>query len=250
MQPPPVRLLLVDDHGILLKPLRVLLSSHLNVEVVGECADGREAVASARSLQPDVILMDLNMPGLNGIEATRAITRDVAHARVIIVSSYADQDLVYRSLRAGARGYIIKRSDIDELILAIRTVMRGNTYFSAALASTMDLHELAFKARQPDPQSPREGLTTREREVLQLLAEGHSSRAIGEILSISARTVESHKARMMPKIGAHNRADLFRFALQNGMTSIVASAESGDVGNPEIVFDTWNAQQGEESATA
>lgn len=239
MQPPPVRLLLVDDHGILLKPLRVLLSTHMNVEVVGECIDGREAVVAAQSLRPDVILMDLNMPGLNGIEATRAIMRDAPHTRVVILSSYADQDLVFRSLRAGARGYIIKRSDIDELILAIRTVMRGNTYFSAALASTMDLHEIAFQARQADQSSPGDALTAREREILQLLAEGHSSRAIGEILSISARTVESHKARMMPKIGARNRADLMRFAIQNGMSGLGPSAEAQGTDDIPAESGSW-----------
>lgn len=231
MNPNPIRLLLVDDHGILLKPLRVLLSAQLNIDVVGECMDGRDAVATALSLRPDMILMDLNMPNLNGIEATQAITRDVRDCKVVILSSYGDQDLVYRAVRAGARGYIIKRSDIDELTLAIQTVMRGNTYFSEALAATMDIQEILFQANRADADQPSDALTAREREILQLLAEGRSARAIGELLGISARTVESHKARMMPKVGARNRAELLRFAIEQRISGPNAMPVETDPGH-------------------
>lgn len=232
MPPGPVRVLLADDHGILLKPLRVLLGSRGDVDVVGESCDGREAVEYAREHEPDVILMDLNMPNLNGIEATNLITRDVPRTRVIMLSSYADKDLVLQAVRAGARGYVVKRSDIDELLLAIKTVQRGNTYFSAALAETMDLPEILHQARLPETSTAREALTSREREILQLIAEGHSSRAIGEKLSISQKTVESHKARMMPKIGARNRTDLLRFAIRTGITGLGPGAETlDDVGS-------------------
>lgn len=209
-----VRVVLADDHRILRQSLRILLDSRTGIEVLGECGDGREAVTLVGKLRPDVVVMDIAMPELNGIEATHQVRRASPGTRVIILSAYGDAEQVKLALRAGASGYVIKRSDIEELVMAIRLVCSGNTYISTDLAEQLDLSELIYEAKRPERATLREKLTTREREVLQLLAEGHTGRAIAERLVISPKTVEGHKTRMMSKLGARNRTDLLRYALK------------------------------------
>ncbi|MBI5949512.1 MAG: response regulator transcription factor [Chloroflexi bacterium] len=209
-----VRTILADDHRVVRQSLRILLDSRPEVTIVGECDDGRQAVALAEKLRPDIVVMDIAMPELNGIEATRQIKRVSPSTRVIMLSAFGDPEQVRLSLRAGASGYLIKRSDIEELVMAITLVSRGNTYFSSDLAEQIDLSELIYEAKRPDQRSALDRLTARELEVLQLLAEGHTGRSIAERLVISPKTVEGHKARLMAKVGAKNRTDLLRFALK------------------------------------
>lgn len=209
-----IRVVLADDHQIVRQSLRILLDSRPDVTVVGECNNGREAVEMAEKLHPAIVLMDIAMPELNGIEAARQIRRQSPATRVIMLSAYGDPEQVKLALRAGALGYIIKRSDIEELVMAIKLVSRGNTYLSSDLAEQLDLSDLIYEAKRPDQTSPLDRLTARELEVLQLLAEGNTGRAIAEKLVISPKTVEGHKTRLMAKLGARNRTDLLRFALK------------------------------------
>jgi len=205
---------LVDDHAIVRQSLRILLDSRPEVTVVGECGNGREAVVMAEKLHPAIVLMDIAMPELNGIEATRQIRRVAPGTRVVILTAYGDPEHLRLALRAGASGYVIKRSDVDELITAIDLVRHGNTYFSRDLAEQFDLADLIYEAKRPEGTSALDRLTARETEVLQLIAEGCTARAIAERLVISPKTVEGHKTRLMNKLGVRNRTDLIRFALK------------------------------------
>ncbi len=209
-----MRVVLVDDHSILRQSLRILLDSRPDMEVVAEFANAREAVAAAAELRPDVVLMDVFMPELNGIEATRQIRRAVPGTRVLILSAYGDAEQLRLALRAGAAGYVIKRSDVDELVMAIHLVRHGNTYFSEDLAKQFDLADLIYEAKRPGGASALDRLTARETEVLQLIAEGCTIKMIAERLVVSPKTVDGHKTRIMSKLGARNRSDLIRFALK------------------------------------
>lgn len=212
-----LRILLADDHGVLRESLQLLLEAQADVDVVGVCGNGTEAVALAESLSPDVIFMDVTMPGMNGIEATRAMRRTSPSTKVIILSSFGDADLVRQAVAAGASGYIIKRADIRELLFGLKSVMTGNTYFSADLAGRIDVGQLVYEARSGESRSALDRLTPREREVVRMFAEGHTARDIGDRLFISARTVESHKTRAQEKLDIHNRAELVRFAIRSGL---------------------------------
>lgn len=211
--PPVINLLVVDDHALLRQALKMLIESRPGFRVLGECGDGRTAIELARQLRPDVILMDVAMPGLDGLEATRRLKREAPDSRVILLTSYGDPGRLREGLRAGARGYVIKRSDIDELVLAIHMVLSGNTYVSTELASRVDVGELMYEARQPQA-GPGAELSDREREVLQLIVEGKTGREIAAILVISEKTVEGHAARIMAKLGARNRAELVALAIR------------------------------------
>jgi DNA-binding NarL/FixJ family response regulator len=172
--------------------------------------------------RPDVVIMDVSMPRLNGVEATRQIHARFPSTKVVILSAYGDAGAVGQALAAGAAGFIIKRSDIDELVLALRMVTTGNTYISTELAEQMDVAELVFAARSGALAQVE--LTDREREVLQLIVEGHTMRAIAEMLVISAKTVEGHNSRIMAKAGAKNRADLVRYAIEAGLVQFDSAA--------------------------
>jgi DNA-binding NarL/FixJ family response regulator len=223
--PHAVRVLIVDDHRLLRQSLAALLSTRPEVEVVGDCSDGHQAVVLAEQLAPDVVLMDLSMPNLNGIAATRQVRERCPKTRVIIVSASADLGQLTGAVLAGASGYVIKRSDIDELVTAIRLVRRGNTYFSEDLASEVDIPRLIAEARAAEPRMSR--LTSREEEVLQLVAEGRTGREIAEQLVISPKTVESHVANLLAKFGARNRVDLVRAAVQQGILVLDAEGRPG-----------------------
>jgi DNA-binding NarL/FixJ family response regulator len=215
-----IRVLLVDDHTLLRQALRVMLDGQDTLEIVGEATNGRDAVDAAERLRPDVVLMDMVMPGLNGIEATRQIVRHTPGARVLILTAYLEDDRLLESLRAGASGYVVKRSDLDELLLAIQSVHRGNTYFSADVSAEIAVNEVMMQAKQAEPKAGYELLTGREREVLQLIAEGMSNQHIADELFISVKTVEAHKAHIMNKLHARNRTDLIRYAIKRGLVGL------------------------------
>jgi len=232
----PARIVVADDHAILRHSLMMLLDALPEMEIVGEAADGRDAIAVCEKLHPDVVVMDVAMPHLNGIEATRQIRHSCPATYVVILSAFGDQDQLREALRAGATGYVVKWSDIDELVLAIEMVRRGNTYFSADLAATLDVSEVIYQSHRPEYRSDADRLTPREREVLQLVAEGHTTRDIAERLFLSPKTVEGHKTRIMEKTGASSRTDLIRFALRSGIVTF----EEGERG----AFDPHHNENG------
>ena len=217
-----IRVLIVDDHAILRQALRQLLELHPEVEVVGDAGNGREAIAATEKLLPDVVLMDMVMPGLNGVEATRQIRKRFPKTRVLILTGYMEDEQIIAALRAGASGYVVKRSDTEELLLGIQAVHRGNTYFSAAISDGDAVNQYLWQAKKEDGKAGYELLTSREREVLQLIAEGYSNQRIAQELFISVKTVEAHKAHIMSKLHARNRTDLIRYALRKGLVGIDA----------------------------
>ncbi len=209
-------ILLVDDHRIVREGLRTLLGQQPDLEVVGEAADGRDALAQARLLEPDVIVMDIAMPELNGVEATRLILAERPQVRVVALSMYADRRFVAEILRAGALGYVLKDGAFEELALAIRTITEGKTYLSPSIAGLV-VEELLQHSSAPGSPSLG-GLTPRERQVLKLLADGMRPREIAQELSISVKTVEVHKQNLMNKLEIHTASELTRFAIREGLT--------------------------------
>lgn len=220
------RVLLADDHILLRQALHLLLELHEEIEVVAEVNNGREAVETAAELQPDVVLMDMRMPGLNGIEATRQIRKRSPGAKVLMLTGICDEDQILEALRAGASGYVIKQSDVSELLVAIQAVVRGNPYFSASLAGGRSALEFILEAQKSTSEQADTVLSPREREILQLVVEGNSNQAIAEELFLSVKTVEAHKARIMGKLKVQSQTDLIRYALRKGIISL----ESGDEG--------------------
>jgi DNA-binding NarL/FixJ family response regulator len=202
-----IRVLLADDHAILSAGLRALLSYYDDVEVVGEARDGAEAVARVAELQPDVVLMDIAMPGMNGIDATRLIRKQHPETRVLALSQHGERQYVLTLLTAGASGYILKRALGSDLITALRTVAGGDTYLYPTVS------DIVLEAMQ----NPGESLTPREAEILQHIVRGKTSPQIAEGLSLSVKTVEWHRNNLMSKLGVHNVAELVRFALQHGL---------------------------------
>jgi DNA-binding NarL/FixJ family response regulator len=211
-----IRVLIADDHGVVAEGLRHLVSAQPEMEVVGIAENGREAVRAALEAKPDIVLMDHAMPVLNGTEAARVIRERCERSRVIMLSMYSDPVHVYRALQAGATGYILKKSAAKEVVDAIWAVYRGGRYLSKQLADIVIDHVVHRSA----PEDPLERLSSRERQVLQLLAEGHSVSDIAVTLSLSPKTVETYRARMMEKLGIHELAGLVRFAIQQGVTSL------------------------------
>lgn len=212
-----IRVLLADDHVLLRAGLRALLQTGSQLEVVGEAADGDEVVQKARQLNPDVVVMDLSMPGCGGIEATRMLTQAVPGVRVLILTLHEDSSLLQEALRAGASGYILKRALESELVNAIQAVNRGDMYVHPAMTRALFFDETAKSAAETDSLDP---LTPREVEVVQLLANGYTNRQIADLLAISVRTVESHRSNVMNKLDLHSRSDLVRYAARNGLLNI------------------------------
>jgi len=211
-----INVLLVDDHTVVRQGLRALLMSEEDIEVVGEAENGRQAVMLARNTSPDVVLMDVAMPLLNGLEATRQILRNSPTTKVLVLTSYGDDECVSQLMQAGACGYLIKQTAANDLLKAIREVQRGNTFFSPSIAKRLrDQCRVAFATGQP-PRKTGE-LTSREAEVLQLIAEGFSNKQIAAELGISIKTVEKHRQQVMNKLNIHDIAGLTRYAISKGM---------------------------------
>lgn len=210
-----IRILIVDDHAILRAGIRALLQFHNDLEVVGEAADGAEALHQVQSLKPDVVLMDIGLPGMDGLAAAREIVSAHPKVRVLILTQHENREYVRPALKMGAAGYILKRAPDDSLIRAIRTVHDGGTYLDPGVSDVL----MDDFRRQPGEASadPYDALSEREREVLVLLAQGKTYQEVAEVLFISVKTVDFHRANVMRKLGLENRADLTRFAIQRGL---------------------------------
>jgi DNA-binding NarL/FixJ family response regulator len=204
---PKIRLLLADDHAILSAGLRALLGYHDDIEIVGEARDGTEAVRLTDELRPDIVLMDIAMPGLNGIEATGLIREGYPHTRVLVLSQHGERQYVLAVLRAGASGYILKRALGSDLLEAVRTVARGETY----------LHPQVSAVLVEEVRCPGEPLTAREKEILAHIVRGEANPQIAAHLSLSIKTVQWHRTNLMSKLDAHNAAELVRIALDRGL---------------------------------
>ena len=211
------RILIADNHTLFLQGLRGLVEQHADFEVVGEASDGREAVARARDLRPDVVLMDVVMPGLNGFDATRMIREELPGTRVLALSMHVDKRYVLGMLDAGAAGYVPKDASFDEVARAIRAVAAGQGYLAPSIAGLV----VEGYARRTNASTPTtSALSQREREVLQLLAEGSTAREIARRLHISVKTVETHRRNLLGKLELDTVADLVRYAIREGITSL------------------------------
>jgi len=217
-----IKILIADDHGVVAEGLKHLIEAQADMRVVAIAADGREAVRVAREAQPDVVLMDLSMPELNGADAARAILEHDPKCRVIVLSMYSDREYVRRALRAGAAGYVVKRSAAKEVVEAIRAVFGGGRYLSPRVADVVIDDYADDKAADPLSR-----LSAREREVLQLLAEGRTGAEIAQRLSLSQKTVETYRARLVEKLGIRDVAGLVRFAIQRGLVSLDEGGAKG-----------------------
>jgi two-component system, NarL family, response regulator NreC len=214
----PVSILLADDHTVVRKGLRLLLESHPGYRVVADAADGREAVAMAVEHRPNVTIVDVGMPILNGIEAARQILAKVPETAVVFLSMHSDESYVLRALKAGARAYLLKDSADHDLINAVRAVSEGKAFFSPAI-SRMLVEEYVRQMRAHQVEDSYELLTTREREVLQLLAEGRSNKEAAAVLGLSLYTVETHRANILQKLNLHSGAELILYAIRKGVIS-------------------------------
>lgn len=213
-----IRVLLADDHAVLRDGIHALLEDETDIQVVGEAEDGRSAVEQARQLEPDVVIMDIGMPLLNGLEATRQIKRDNPGIQVLILTMHENPEYVAQVLSAGGSGYVLKKAAGKELVQAIRDVARGEAQFSPSVART--LAQLYLQSLDSDAvRDPYDDLTPREREVLQLVAEGHSNQQVAEELGLSVKTVKTHRLHLMQKLDLHDRAELIRYAYQKGILS-------------------------------
>lgn len=208
-----IRVLLADDHGVVRKGLRFLLERQPDMEIVGEAADGREAVRLAEAENPDIVIMDIAMPLLNGIEATAQMVKRNPAIAVIILSVHSDEDYLLSSLNAGAKGYLLKDSAEVDLVRAIEAVRKGTPFFSPEIAKTM-LEDYIRFLQQRNLQDSYDLLTEREKEVLQLLAEGKSNKEVASILDVSVYTVDSHRTHLMQKLNLHNTAEIVLYAVR------------------------------------
>ena len=216
---PKARVLLVEDHVVVRQGIKALLADEPDIEVVGEADNGREALRYVAELHPDVVLMDISMPGLNGIEATRQIRQNYPEVKVVILSMYANEEYVFQLLRADASGYVLKQSDSSEVLTAIRAALSGGSFLSPPISRAV-IDDYVRRAEARGQTDELDLLTSREREVLQLLAEGLSNRKIAEQLSISVKTVETHRSNMMNKLGVDNKTELIKYALRKGWATL------------------------------
>ncbi len=212
----PVSILIVDDHAIIREGLKMMFASLSNMAVVGEAENGRIAVEKADELRPDVIIMDISMPELNGIEATGIICKSQPQIKIIILTMHHTSEHVHQAMLAGARAYILKESAGSSIANAVHTVMRGKLYFGEGVEEPRQMNS----SNQKSPRSPFHTLSQREREIMQLVVEGQSNRMIGEILQISPKSVETYRSRLMIKIGVSNLPSLVMYAIQHGMITL------------------------------
>jgi len=210
-----VRIMIADDHAVVREGLRMILEASGDMIVVGEALDGRDAIEQAAALRPDVIVMDISMPEMNGIEATRTICERLPEVKIIILSMHHTTEHIFRAIQAGARAYLLKESAGASVAKAVQAVMKGDLYFGAGVEAPP---KALNSNRRTRPSSPLESLSQREREVIQLVVEGKTSVEIAEILSLSPKSVETYRSRLMLKLGVNNIPSLVKFAILHGIT--------------------------------
>ena len=213
------RVLLADDHGVLRKGVRFVLEQEPAIEIVGEASDGRQAVQLAEELHPHVIVMDIAMPALNGIEATAQITRKDRHVGIIILSMYSDEEYLVRALSAGAKGFLLKDAAEPDLVRAVKSVALGKPFFSPAIVEML-LDDYVQRLQREDLQDSYELLTDREKEVLALLAEGKTNKEAASILNLGVSTIDTHRTNLMQKLRLHNTAELVLYAVRKKLLRI------------------------------
>lgn len=222
-----IRLMLVDDHAIVREGIRSFLVAQPHLEIVGEASDGREALAKARELAPDIVLMDITMPHQNGLETTRLLSQQVPQTRVLVLTVHNNQEYAAQVIRCGARGYLLKDTSPTELVRAIEAVHAGQAFFSPLISQAM-MNDLVAKAAQP-ASTATHSLTIREKEVLIHIASGLSNKEIAERLELGLRTVETHRERIMRKLDIHNVAGLTRFAITEGLIHLEKDKPSAGI---------------------
>lgn len=213
-----IRILLADDHTVVRKGLRLLLEGQSDFSVIADAADGREAVALAEQTEPDVVVMDVAMPVLNGIEAARQICAKLPKTSIVFLSMHSDEAYVLKALKVGARGYLLKDSAESDLITAIRAVQGGKAFFSPAVSKLL-VEDYVRQMEERHVEDSYELLTTREREILQLLAEGKANKDVAGILNLSLHTVETHRGNILQKLNLHGTAELILYAVRKGVIS-------------------------------
>ena len=216
-----VRLLVADDHKIFRQGIKKLLEEEPDLQVVGEAADGREAVKRATELKPDVILMDIAMANLNGLEATKQIKKVLPDVKVIMLTMHKNEEYVLHSFQVGASGFILKEGAVEELVSAIRSIHQNKSFLSPSISKTL-IDAYLRKMETGKTETPFDLLTDREREVLQLIAEGYTNREVAKTLFISVKTVEAHRAHIMQKLNIHEIARLVKYAIQKGLVDLNA----------------------------
>ncbi len=213
-----LRVLIADDHAVVRAGIRLLVESQEGIKVVGEAKDGAEAVAKTRDLAPDIVIMDVAMPGLSGLEATREIRRASPGTRVLMLTMHDDEQYFFQAVSSGASGYILKEATPEEVISSLRIVACGGVAFHSRVGRQL-LDDYLRRAQAGEEYESYSRLTEREREILRMTAEGRSAREIGATLVLSPRTVERHRANLMEKLGLHNRSEVVRYAIRKGMIS-------------------------------
>ena len=214
-----IKVFLADDHSVVREGLKLLLETEPDIKVVGDAANGRDAVSKIAKLRPDVVIMDISMPELNGIEATRRIVEVCPYAKVVILSMYSTAEHIFQAFHAGTYGYILKESAGSEVVKGVRSVNAGRRYLSEKISDIM-IDDYIIRRRVEETKSPLARLSRREREILQLIAEGKTSLEISVMLFVSPKTVETYRSRLMHKLDINDLPNLVKFAIQHGLTSL------------------------------
>lgn len=218
METDKIRVLLADDHAVVRSGLRLIVDAQPDMTVTGEAKDGLEAIEKAQELEPDVIVMDISMPNLGGLEAIRRIKRDGRATHILVLTMHDSEQFFFQSIQAGASGYVTKAAPEWELVTAIRAVHQGDCYLNPSVTKFL-VNDYLERVKRGDKRTPVDLLTDREREVIHLVAAGHTNREIAEMLSISEHTVHNHRANLMEKLGVHNRLELLKYAMREGIIS-------------------------------
>ncbi len=218
METDKIRVLLADDHAVVRSGLRLIVDAQPDMTVTGEAKDGLEAIEKAQELEPDVIVMDISMPNLGGLEAIRRIKRDGRATHILVLTMHDSEQFFFQSIQAGASGYVTKAAPEWELVTAIRSVHQGDCYLNPSVTKFL-VNDYLERVKRGDKRTPVDLLTDREREVIHLVAAGHTNREIAEMLSISEHTVHNHRANLMEKLGVHNRLELLKYAMREGIIS-------------------------------